>query len=70
MSPLVILVAQVFVVVLFTGLCLVFDRRSVPAGVGLIVVAFTLMPLLMVAMSSPGRGSSHVRISSWASPSS
>ena len=48
MSPLVILVAQIFVVVLFCGLCLVTDRRSVPAGVGLIVLAFTLMPLLMV----------------------
>jgi len=47
-SPLVIFVAQVFVVVLFCGLCLVTDRRSVPVGVGLIVVAFTLMPLLMV----------------------
>ena len=48
MSPLVILVAQVFVVVLFCGLCLITDRRSVAAGVGLIVLAFTLMPLLMV----------------------
>ena len=48
MSPLVILVAQVFVVLLFSGLCLVTDRRSVPAGVGLIVLAFTLMPMLMV----------------------
>lgn len=48
MSPLAILVAQVFVVVLFCGLCLITDRRSVPAGVGLIVLAFTLMPLLMV----------------------
>jgi len=47
-SPLVTLFAQAFCVIVFSGVCLLLDRRSRPAGAGLIVFAITALPLLLV----------------------